>query len=89
VQTGFWQKAQRKLTPSRRANSSTRGVTAAGWPRWATASARHWSGLKMTMCGRRRVIVHLRTVCTGHIFGEPVGRTSLSPRPQRCLMRLR
>ena len=51
VHTGFWQKAWPKETASSRTSRSRTGVTDAGFPRWATASALNWSGLKMTICG--------------------------------------
>ncbi len=49
VQTGFWQKALRKETASVCTHSSSTGVLAAALPMWPSTSARHWSGLKITI----------------------------------------
>lgn len=51
VQTGFWQKAWEKLTASVATKESRVGVCAAGLPRCARTSPRHWSGLKSRMWG--------------------------------------
>jgi hypothetical protein len=51
VQTGFWQNALRNETASVAASASITGVWDAAFPRWPSASARNWSGLKMMMLG--------------------------------------
>lgn len=51
TQTGFWQYACPKDTASWAAKASRLGVMDAGLPRWASASPRISSGLKIMMCG--------------------------------------